>query len=47
MLAGRVADTAPYGWLGKNNKLEDHVHDTLSRLSGTGLPEQTTAIFPR
>jgi cytochrome c553/mono/diheme cytochrome c family protein len=38
MLAGRVADTAPYGWLGSSDKLEDHLKKTFERLGGEGLP---------
>jgi len=38
MLAGRVADTAPYGWLGASARLQDHLKKTFERLSGEGLP---------
>jgi hypothetical protein len=37
MLAGRVAESAPYGWFGKNKTLHDHVTHSLARLGGTGL----------
>lgn len=37
MLAGRLADTAPYGWVGDTRTVSEHVHDTLRRLRGTGL----------
>jgi hypothetical protein len=37
MLAGRMSDTAPYGWLGGSDKLEDHLKKTFERLSGEGL----------
>jgi cytochrome c peroxidase len=40
MLAGRVADTAPYGWLGGSDKLQDHLKKTFERLSGEGLPRR-------
>jgi cytochrome c peroxidase len=39
MLAGRVADTAPFGWTGASAKLHDHLKKTFERLSGEGLPE--------
>jgi cytochrome c peroxidase len=38
MLAGRVAETAPYGWSGSSDKLQDHLKKTFERLSGEGLP---------
>ncbi|HKQ72009.1 MAG TPA: hypothetical protein VJT73_21840, partial [Polyangiaceae bacterium] len=37
MLAGRLADTAPYGWMGSSDKLKDHLKKTFERLSGSGL----------
>jgi cytochrome c peroxidase len=37
MLAGRVADSAPYGWFGMSKSLRDHVTHTFARLGGTGL----------
>jgi len=37
MLAGRIADTAPYGWLGGSDKLQDHLKKTFERLGGEGL----------
>jgi cytochrome c peroxidase len=39
MLAGRLADTAPYGWLGASNALSDHLKKTFERLGGEGLEE--------
>jgi cytochrome c553 len=39
MLAGRLADTAPYGWLGARATLTEHVKQTFERLQGTGLPD--------
>jgi DNA-binding beta-propeller fold protein YncE len=39
MLAGRVADTAPYGWLGARATLTEHVKQTFERLQGSGLPD--------
>ncbi len=37
MLAGRIADTAPYGWFGESATLEEHVGKTIGRLDGSGL----------
>jgi mono/diheme cytochrome c family protein len=40
MLAGRVSDTAPYGWQGENPTLEAHVEHTITaQLQGKGLPQ--------
>jgi cytochrome c peroxidase len=40
MLAGRLADTAPYGWLGGRATLTEHVKQTFERLQGSGLPDE-------
>jgi mono/diheme cytochrome c family protein len=38
MLAGRAADTAPYGWEGSRGDLREHIVNTVQRrLVGTGL----------
>ncbi len=37
MLAGRLPNTAPYGWAGKHGDLKTYVQNTFSRLGGTGL----------
>jgi mono/diheme cytochrome c family protein len=37
MLAGRLADTAPYSWTGAHKTLEEHLKDTVGRLRGSGL----------
>jgi hypothetical protein len=37
MLAGRAADSAPYGWIGKHNTLHEYIADTFTRLGGTGI----------
>ena len=37
MLAGRLPDTEPYGWVGKHGDLPTYVQNTFSRLGGTGL----------
>ena len=38
MLAGRLSQTAPYGWLGASNGVKDHLKKTFERLGGEGLP---------
>src|SRR5258708_24038456 len=37
MLAGRLASTAPYGWMGAHANLNVHLTTTFQRLGGTGL----------
>ncbi len=37
MLAGRAADSAPYGWLAVRSTLGAHIADTLHRLGGRGV----------
>jgi mono/diheme cytochrome c family protein/DNA-binding beta-propeller fold protein YncE len=37
MLAGRLADTAPYGWNGAGHDLREHLGHTFERLKGRGL----------
>jgi DNA-binding beta-propeller fold protein YncE/mono/diheme cytochrome c family protein len=37
MLAGRLAQTAPYGWMGSNDSVEGHLSQTFVRLGGVGL----------
>lgn len=40
MLAGRAADTAPYGWEGSRGDLREHIVNTVARrLVGTGLDD--------
>ncbi len=39
MLAGRLVHTAPYGWTGSRDTIAGHMHDTMSRLHGKGLPD--------
>jgi DNA-binding beta-propeller fold protein YncE/mono/diheme cytochrome c family protein len=41
ILAARLGDTAPYGWNGVSDHLEDHVHRTFQRLFGFGLPPRS------
>jgi len=43
MLAGRLADTAPYGWEGDRTSIADYVGNTVVRLGGTGLGETELA----
>jgi len=37
MLAGRSANTAPYGWQGKHGDLKAYLGNTFSRLGGSGI----------
>jgi YVTN family beta-propeller protein len=37
MLAGRIAQTAPYGWMGSTDSVESHLAQTFARLGGAGL----------
>ena len=37
MLAGRLSDTAPYGWNGAGHDVREHLAHTFDRLKGTGL----------
>jgi DNA-binding beta-propeller fold protein YncE/mono/diheme cytochrome c family protein len=37
MLAGRLADTAPYGWTGASKTVREHLSHTFARLQGTGV----------
>ncbi len=37
MLAGRLAQTAPYGWMGSTDSVESHLAQTFARLGGGGL----------
>jgi cytochrome c peroxidase len=37
MLAGRIAETAPYGWNGEHPSLVAHIKSTVKNLDGTGL----------
>lgn len=39
MLVGRL-NSGPYGWLGKHDRLEDNMRETIGRLGGSGLPEE-------
>jgi mono/diheme cytochrome c family protein len=40
MLAGRVAGSAPFGWVGAHEDLKTHVRTTFTRLGGSGLPDE-------
>lgn len=37
MLAGRLMQTAPYGWMGSTESVEGHLAQTFARLGGAGL----------
>jgi mono/diheme cytochrome c family protein len=41
-LAGRLSETAPYGWTGKSETVRAHMKETLARLGGTGLDDAST-----
>jgi mono/diheme cytochrome c family protein len=38
-LVGRLADGAPYGWVGESTTVEAHLQKTLDRLQARALPE--------
>ncbi len=42
MLAGRLADTAPFGWTGASATVREHLQQTLKRLDGRGLNDRAT-----
>lgn len=45
LLAGRLADTPPYNWLGTEHELQSNMEQTITRMGGTGLsPEQLTSL---
>lgn len=39
ILADRLEGTAPFNWIGTEDKLFDNVRQTIRRLGGTGLPD--------
>jgi cytochrome c553 len=45
ILAGRVAQTAPYKWSGSDQTLGQSIRSTVKRLGGTGLDAQQTAAL--
>jgi DNA-binding beta-propeller fold protein YncE/cytochrome c553 len=45
MLAGRLSETAPYGWLGASSGVKDHLKKTFERLGGEGLPSHELAAL--
>jgi mono/diheme cytochrome c family protein len=45
MLAGRLAETAPYGWLGASDGVKEHLKKTFERLGGEGLPSADLAAL--
>jgi cytochrome c peroxidase len=45
MLAGRLGDTAPYGWSGASATVEEHIKKTFQRLGGSGLASPTRAAL--
>jgi cytochrome c peroxidase len=42
MLAGRLPNTEPYGWVGKHGDLKAYLQNTFSRLGGQGLDPANT-----
>jgi DNA-binding beta-propeller fold protein YncE/mono/diheme cytochrome c family protein len=45
MLAGRLTQTAPYGWNGESDEVKTHLGHTFSRLQGRGLePKEVDAM---
>jgi mono/diheme cytochrome c family protein len=42
MLAGRLAETAPFGWTGAAVTVREHLRQTLARLEGQGLNDRAT-----
>jgi mono/diheme cytochrome c family protein len=45
MLAGRIQDTAPYGWDGDGKDVTMHLTHTFERLSGSGLKTNEVAAL--
>jgi mono/diheme cytochrome c family protein len=39
MLAGRLADTPPFGWTGNAGTVREHLKQTFARLGGVGLDD--------
>jgi mono/diheme cytochrome c family protein len=47
ILAGRLAGTAPYNWLGTTETLEENIRQTVTRLGGRGLAEEEVRALAR
>jgi cytochrome c peroxidase len=47
LLAGRLAETAPYNWRGSSPTLEENIKQTVTRLRGSGLPEADSHALAR
>jgi cytochrome c peroxidase len=45
MLAGRLADSAPYGWARAAPTLKEYIKGTITRLGGTGLNDAELAAL--
>lgn len=45
MLAGRLRETAPYGWEGDRSTLQDYIANTVTRLGGSGLSNDETGAI--
>ena len=45
MLFGRLSETGPFGWNGSSDSVQEHLHQTFSRLRGQGLqPHEVAAL---
>jgi mono/diheme cytochrome c family protein len=42
MLAGRLEESAPFGWTGGSRTVREHLNHTLARLEGLGLSDRAT-----
>ncbi|MFT3839939.1 MAG: hypothetical protein QM723_23330 [Myxococcaceae bacterium] len=47
LLAGRLADTAPYNWQGTTRSLEENIAQTTQRLGGNGLAKEEQHALAR
>jgi mono/diheme cytochrome c family protein len=43
MLAGRLANTAPYGWEGERATLHEYIQNTVTNLGGRGISDEDLA----
>ena len=47
LLAGRLHGTAPFGWLGEHERLEDNISSTIRRIGGVGIMAHELAALGR
>jgi DNA-binding beta-propeller fold protein YncE/mono/diheme cytochrome c family protein len=45
MLAGRMSQTAPYGWRGQEPDLHSYLRGTISRLGGSGISKEEIGVL--